>query len=169
MKANGGIRLVVDYRKLNAITLKTVYISTITEILTQLHEAKFFSKIDLNLGYYQIPMEERSMRYTPISINNNKYEFRRMPFRLSNAPSTFQEAMDRILGSLPYVKVYLDDILTHSKNETDHYEHIKNVLETLHENHLSINFKNCKFFQKEVKFLGHIISENGIKPAIEKT
>ncbi|KAG0436062.1 Transposon Tf2-9 polyprotein [Dictyocoela muelleri] len=169
LKSNGRIRLVIDYRKLNEITIKTPYIfPAIQEIMTQLHKAKIFSKIDLNLGYYQIPIENDSIKYTAFSINNQKYEFRRMPFGLSNAPSTFQLAMEKIFGTLSYVKVYLDDILIHSETLNDHYQHLKSVFKMLHENSLSINFDKSEFFRNEVKFLGHIVSENGIKPCIDR-
>ncbi|KAG0440785.1 Retrovirus-related Pol polyprotein from transposon [Dictyocoela muelleri] len=148
LKRNGRVRLVIDYRKLNEITLKTNYIfPTITEILTQLHNSTVFSKIDLNLGYYQIPLDEKSIQYTAFGINNKRYEFLRMPFGLSNAPRTFQRAMNELLNHLPYVKVYIDDILIHSEDEEKHCDHINEVLKLLHENGLSINFDKCKFFR----------------------
>ncbi|KAG0424259.1 Retrovirus-related Pol polyprotein from transposon, partial [Dictyocoela muelleri] len=101
IKRNGKIGLVIDFRKLNRITVKSHYVFlTMNDILTQLHGSSIFSKINLNLGYYQIVMEEQSIRYTAFSINNNKYEFLRMPFSLSNALCTFQSAMDKILGDL---------------------------------------------------------------------
>ncbi|KAG0420508.1 Transposon Tf2-6 polyprotein [Dictyocoela roeselum] len=169
LKNNGKIRLVIDYRKLNRITVKSCYIfPTINDILTQLHGATLFSTIDLNLGYYQIVMEEQSIRYTAFSINNTKYEFLRMPFGLSNAPCTFQRAMDKILGDLDYVKVYLDDILIHSMSEHNHHQHLTEVFKRLSENNLSINFDKSKFFCREVTFLGHTISGDGISPNIDR-
>ncbi|KAG0435786.1 Retrovirus-related Pol polyprotein from transposon [Dictyocoela muelleri] len=169
IKRNGKIRLVIDFRKLNRITVKSHYVfPTINDILAQLHVSSIFSKIDLNLGYYQIVMEEQLIRYTAFSINNIKYEFLRMPFCLSNAPCTFQSAMDKILGGLDYVKVYLDDILIHSMSECSHYKHLQEVFARLSNNILSINFDKSGFFCKEVTFLGHTISEEGISPNIDK-
>ncbi|KAG0420260.1 Retrovirus-related Pol polyprotein from transposon [Dictyocoela roeselum] len=101
IKRNGKIRSVIDYRKLNSITVPNPYIfPTIQDLLSQLNTSKIFSKIDLNLGYYQIPLEENLIKYTVFSINNTKYEFLRMPFGLSNAPITFQNAMDNIFENL---------------------------------------------------------------------
>ncbi|KAG0442604.1 Retrovirus-related Pol polyprotein from transposon 17.6 [Dictyocoela muelleri] len=113
-------------------------------------------------------MDVNSIPYTAFSINNKRFEFLRMPFRLANAPRIFQKAMDRILGDLSYVKVYIDDILIHSENEDLHHEHLENVLRILHENNLSINFDKCEFLKGEVKFLGHLITSNGIRPIIDK-
>lgn len=94
--------------------------------------------------------------------------FKRMPFGLSNAPMTFQRAIDHILGKLGYVKVFIDDILIQSKDETQHFVHLKTVLEILQKNVLSINFDKIKFFLSEVCFLGHVISPKGIKPKLER-
>ncbi|KAG0439025.1 Transposon Ty3-I Gag-Pol polyprotein [Dictyocoela muelleri] len=169
IKSNKRVRLIIDYRKLNAIIIKksNVFI-TLTEILTQLHNSTVFSKIDLNLGYYQIPMSDRSIQFTAFLINNEKYESLRMPFCLTYAPRTFLMSMDKIFRSIPFVKVYIDDILIYSENESAHYEHLENILKLLHENNLSLNFDKSEFFLHEVKFLGHLISSNGIKPIIDK-
>ncbi|KAG0441877.1 Transposon Tf2-6 polyprotein [Dictyocoela muelleri] len=91
-----------------------------------------------------------------------------MPFGLSNAPRTFQRAMDELSNHLPYVKVYIDDILIHSEDEEKHCAHINEVLKLLHENGLSINFDKCEFFKNSVEFLGHILSPDGVKPVIDK-
>lgn len=116
-KKNGDIRLVTDYRKLNECTEKSVYPHpSISDCLMQLEGAKIFSTIDFNSGYYQILMAEDSIPYTAFSICNEQYEFLRMPFGLTNAPKTFQKAMNRIFGHLPYIKIYLDDLLIHSTN-----------------------------------------------------
>ena len=91
-----------------------------------------------------------------------------MPFGSANAPKVFQRIMNTILGFLPFLKVFLDDILIFSNNEDEHSNHITQVLNILKDNNLTIGFEKSTFFAKEVKYLGHIISENGIKPDIER-
>lgn len=91
-----------------------------------------------------------------------------MPFGLSNAPCTFQKAMDNFLGDIDFVKVYLDDILIHSETEEIHLNHIKQVIKILYANNISINFDKCEFLKKEISFLGHTISAERIKANIDK-
>ncbi|KAG0438776.1 Retrovirus-related Pol polyprotein from transposon 17.6 [Dictyocoela muelleri] len=134
----------------------------------QLHNSVIFSKIDLNLGYYQIPMAEESIKYTAFSFNNKRYDFMRMPFGLSNAPCTFQRAMDSLLGNLKFGKVYLDDIIIDSEYESRHLQHLEEVLNLMQINNISINYEKCEFFKKEVSFLGHTISVDGIKANLDR-
>ncbi|KAG0419306.1 Transposon Ty3-I Gag-Pol polyprotein, partial [Dictyocoela roeselum] len=122
-KKNNDIRLVVDYRELNKITEPDHFIfPKISEIYNELHGSTIFSQIDLNMGYYQIFMCPESIKYTAFSILNNHYEFTRMPFGLSNAPATFQRAMNTLFSECNYVKIYLDDILVHSETQKAHKE-----------------------------------------------
>ncbi|MEG0619454.1 MAG: reverse transcriptase domain-containing protein, partial [Bacilli bacterium] len=165
LKRNNNLRLVVDYRKINQITAPMFYpIPRIQETLVQLKDMRWFTQLDLNSGYYQIELEEESKQYTAFVINNEHYEFNRMPFGLSDAPRTFQKAMNRLLGHLTFVKIYLDDILIHSETEEDHFNHVKTVLETLKLSNLTINKDKSSFFKNSVEYLGFVINKDVIKP-----
>ena len=164
-KRNGSVRLVVDYRKLNQRTIPLNFpLPKIGDYLAQLNGAKIFSQIDLNQGFYQIPVAAEDQHLTSFVILNKQYEFTRMPFGLSNAPRTFQSTMTDMLGSLNFVKIYLDDILIHSSSVEEHEEHIKTVLQILEENMVSINWEKTSLMKDLVKYLGHILSSQGVQP-----
>ncbi|KAG0442483.1 Retrovirus-related Pol polyprotein from transposon opus [Dictyocoela muelleri] len=166
-KSNGQLRLVVDYRALNKITVKaTHFMPKLSEILSNMSGSKYFSKIDLNKGYYQIEMNEKDIPKTGFRILNQCFVFKRMPFGLCNAPRTFQENMEIILETLNYVYVYLDDILIFSRTYEDHVEHLKTVFERLKRHNVSINFSKSEFAKEKITFLGHIISKEGIQADI---
>lgn len=154
---NKQYRMVIDYRKLNSITIADRYpIPEITEVISQVGACNFFSVLDLKSGFHQIPLKKSDMEKTAFSINNGKYEFTRLPFGLKNAPSIFQRALDDILrqyiGKCCYV--YIDDIIIFSKTEDEHFEHIKNIFRALEESNMKVQLDKCNFFKKEVKFLG---------------
>ncbi|ORE00292.1 TF29 [Hepatospora eriocheir] len=169
VKSTGKIRLIVDFRELNKLTEKIPYpIPSMNDLLITFKNSKYYTTLDLNMGYYQIEMEQNSIKYTSFILNGEQYEFTRMPFGLQNAPMTFQKAMNRLLSHLQYIKVYLDDIIIYSKTLEEHHIHITEVINILTKNQVSVNFNKSKFYQTEIKYLGHIISENGIKPDISK-
>lgn len=158
-------RLVIDYRKLNSVTISDRYpIPEINEVLAQLGKSKYFSVLDLKSGFHQIPLKPSDREKTAFSINGGKYEFTRLPFGLKNAPSIFQRAVDDILhkyiGKICYV--YIDDIIIFSENEQDHALHVDKILQTLCEANMKIQIDKCHFFKKEVEFLGFIVSHNGL-------
>lgn len=164
-KANGELRLVIDYRDLNKCNIPQQFpIPKIHDQLTQLNGSTVFSQLDLKSGYYQIQMDENDIHKTAFIISNQTYCFNVMPFGLSSAPATFQRAMMDLLGHLKFVKIYLDDILVHSKSLPDHLQHLKCVSNILHENIAEINFNKSVFCTTEVKYLGHILSKNGSHP-----
>lgn len=159
-------RLVVDFRKLNSITIPDKYpIPEINEVLSHLGGNRFFSVIDLKSGFHQIPLREEDIEKTAFSINNGKFEFTRLPFGLKNAPSIFQRALDDILrehiGKSCYV--YIDDIVIFSKNEKDHFKHLNDIFETLNAANMKVQLDKCEFLKEEVEFLGFIVSHNGVK------
>ncbi|KAG0419483.1 Retrovirus-related Pol polyprotein from transposon 17.6 [Dictyocoela roeselum] len=169
LKKNGDIRLVVDYRELNKLTCYDHYVfPKISDIFFKLHGMKIFSKLDLKKGYYQIEMEESSIKYTAFTVENEKFKWTRMPFGLVDAPKTFQKIMDSILKTCENTVAYLDDILVFSKNRDDHIKHLKQTLETLNINNVKINLEKSGFFKKSVEFLGHTISGDGISPNTNK-
>ncbi|WVZ85090.1 hypothetical protein U9M48_032047 [Paspalum notatum var. saurae] len=164
-KDQGGKRLCVDYRPLNAVTIKNKYpLPHIDILFDQLAGAKVFSKIDLRSGYYQIKIREEDIPKTAFSTRYGLYEYLVMSFGLTNAPAFFMYMMNSVfMNELDkFVVVFIDDILIYSKSEKEHEEHLKIVLTRLREHKLYVKFSKCAFWLKEVSFLGHILSEKGV-------
>lgn len=160
-------RLVIDYRKLNEKTIEDKYpLPRIDEILDNLGRCTYFSTIDLAQGFHQIEMDQNSIEKTAFSVNNGHYEYVRMPFGLKNAPSSFQRVMDNILRKYLYKNcfVYMDDVVIFSKSLQEHLNHIKLIFQELRKYNLKIQLDKSEFLRKEVAFLGHIITSEGIKP-----
>ncbi|WVZ89497.1 hypothetical protein U9M48_035891 [Paspalum notatum var. saurae] len=155
-KDQGGKRLCVDYRPLNAVTTKNKYpLPHIDILFDQLAGAKVFSKIDLRSGYYQIKIREEDIPKIAFSTRYGLYEYLVMSFGLTNAPAFFMYMMNSVfMNELDkFVVVFIDDILVYSKNEEEHEEHLRTVLTQLREHQL---------YAKEVSFLGHILSKKGV-------
>ncbi|MGL5707542.1 MAG: reverse transcriptase domain-containing protein, partial [Aeromonas sp.] len=164
-KPNGDLRLCIDYRELNKKTIKDkYYMPNVEEILESLQGAKFFSILDAESGYFQIPMHKEDIHKTAFTCKFGNFEFLRMPFGLVNAPATFQRAMDELLAKerFQFVAVYIDDIIIYSKTEEDHKKHLEHVLEILKKSGLKLNDKKCQYFRRELKILGHKVNEDGI-------
>ncbi|WVZ81255.1 hypothetical protein U9M48_028649 [Paspalum notatum var. saurae] len=164
-KDQGGKRLCVDYRPLNAVTIKNKYpLPHIDILFDQLAGAKVFSKIDLRSGYYQIKIREEDIPKTAFSTRYGLYEYLVMSFGLTNAPAFFMYMMNSVfMNELDkFVVVFIDDILIYSKSEEEHKEHLRIVLARLREHKLYAKFSKCAFWLKEVSFLGHILSEKGV-------
>ncbi|WVZ71056.1 hypothetical protein U9M48_019682 [Paspalum notatum var. saurae] len=157
-KDQGGKRLCVDYRPLNAVTIKNKYpLPHIDILFDRLAGAKVFSKIDLRSREEDIPK-------TAFSTGYGLYEYLVMSFGLTNAPAFFMYMMNSVfMNELEkFVVVFIDDILIYSKSEKEHEEHLKIVLTRLREHKLYAKFGKCAFWLKEVSFLGHILSEKGV-------
>ncbi|WVZ49536.1 hypothetical protein U9M48_000884 [Paspalum notatum var. saurae] len=164
-KDQGGKRLCVDYRPLNAVTVKNKYpLPHIDILFDQLGEATVFSKIDLRSGYHQIKVREEDIPKTAFSTCYGLYEYLVMSFGLTNAPAFFMYLMNSVfMNELDkFVVVFIDDILVYSKNEKEHEEHLRIVLSRLREHKLYAKFSKCAFWLKEVAFLGHILSAKGV-------
>lgn len=164
-------RLVIDYRKLNEKTISDKYpIPEITEILDKLGKTCYFSTIDLVSGFHQIQLADEDVEKTAFSVNSGKYEFTRMPFGLKNAPATFQRVMDCILREFlgKCCLVYMDDVIIFSSSLEEHKKDLMKVLKKLKEANLKIQLDKCEFFKKEVQYLGHTVSEEGVKPNTDK-
>ncbi|WVZ58395.1 LOW QUALITY PROTEIN: hypothetical protein U9M48_008672 [Paspalum notatum var. saurae] len=164
-KEQGAKRLCVDYRPLNAVTVKNKYpLPHIDILFDQLAGARVFSKIDLRSGYYQIKIKEDDIPKTAFSTRYGLYEYLVMSFGLTNAPAFFMYMMNSVfMNELDkFVVVFIDDILIYSKNEEEHEEHLRIVLTRLREHRLYAKFSKCAFWLREVGFLGHILSEKGV-------
>ena len=167
-KKSGELRFCVDYRKLNAVTVKYQYpIPNINGIFDNFFGAKIFSTLDLFSGYWQIKMKEGDIEKTAFTCEAGHFEFKRLPFRLSNAPAAFQRLMNVVLAKAIKKKialVYLDDVVVYSDSFVKHVEHLDEVLTLLEEAGLKLKPIKCEFAKKEVIYLGHIITPEGVKP-----
>jgi len=171
-KKTGKLRLCVDYRQLNGITIKDSFaLPRIEEIFDCLNGAKYFTTIDMKSGYHQIEVEEVHKERTAFTVGSlGFYEYNKMPFGLSNSPATYQRAMQEILGDLNMriCLIYLDDLIIFSDSFEQHLERLDLILETLHSANLKLAPEKCFFFKPEIKFLGHVVSEQGIHTDPEK-
>jgi hypothetical protein len=164
-KKDNSLRLCVDYRPLNAVTIKNKYpLPRIDILFDQLAGAKIFSKIDLRSGYHQIKIRPSDIPKTAFSTRYGLYEYLVMFFGLTNAPAYFMYLMNYVF--MPeldkFVVVFIDDILIYSKNLEDHAKHLHIILQRLQDHHLYAKFAKCEFWLDTVKFLGHTISKDGI-------
>lgn len=160
-------RLVIDYRKVNAKTVDDRYpIPNITEILDKLGKCMYFSTLDLASGFHQIEINPKDIPKTAFNVEHGHYEFVRMPFGLKNAPATFQRVMDNVLHELQgkCCLVYMDDIIIYSTSLQEHIVNLKKVFLKLREANFKVQLDKSEFLHKEVNFLGHVVSEDGIKP-----
>jgi hypothetical protein len=170
-KKDGTLRLCIDYRKLNQVTIKNKYpLPRIDDLFDQLKCAKVFSKIDLKSGYHQIRVCEEDVAKTAFRSRYGHYEFLVMPFGLTNAPAVFMDLMNRIFRPYldQFVVVFIDDILIYSSSLEEHKNHLRLVLQLLRENQLYAKFSKCEFWLDQIKFLGHVISKDGIAVDPEK-
>ncbi|QLL32141.1 hypothetical protein HG536_0C03090 [Torulaspora globosa] len=151
-KKDGSFRLCVDYRVLNEATIKDPFpLPRIEVLLAKIGNSAVFSSLDLHSGYHQIPVKEEDIPKTAFTIHNGKYQYRVMPFGLVNAPSTFSRYMADIFRDLPFVLVYLDDIVVMSTTTTEHISHLDTVLSRLKDHQLIAKEKKCQFLQKGIR------------------
>jgi hypothetical protein len=155
----------VDYRSLNEVTMKNKHpLPRIDDLFDQLKGACVFSKIDLRSGYHQIKIRASDIPKTAFITRYGLYKYTIMSFGLTNALAYFMYLMNKVFMEYldKFMVVFIDDILIFSKNEEEHSEHLRLVLQKLRENQLYAKLNKCEFWLKEVSFLGHIISEAGI-------
>jgi hypothetical protein len=160
-KKDGSVRFCVDYRKLNALTIRDTYpLPRMDDYLDSLGEARWFTTLDCNSGYWQIPVAEEDKDKTAFVTHCGIHRFNRMPFGLVNAPATFQRALDMIVAGVKwmYALVYLDDVIIYSRTFEDHLKHVSHVLALLKGAGVSLKLKKCYFFKSEVEYLGHIVT-----------
>ncbi|KRZ52308.1 Retrovirus-related Pol polyprotein from transposon 17.6 [Trichinella nativa] len=170
-KKDGSYRFCVDYRKLNLCTKKDAQpLPKIEETLETLSGATWFSTLDMASGYWQVEVADEDKEKSAFATPFGLYQFRVMPFGLCNAPATFQRLMETVLCGLHWTTcmVYLDDIIVFSKDAAEHLEKLEEVFSRLQGAGLKIKPSKCHLFQKRVKYLGHVVSRDGVQPDPEK-
>ena len=164
-KTDGSWKPCGDYRALNLITVPDRYpLPHIHTIMQRLHGSKIYSKIDLRKAYHQIPVAEDDIPKTAITTTMGLFEYTRMPFGLKNAAQTFRRFMDQIFLDVPWIIVYLDDILVFSSDQDEHAKHLDEVFSRLSQHDLKVSIEKCQVLKQEVNFLGYTISKDGICP-----
>ena len=174
-------RLCVDYRKVNALQpevkrtdkgtgcLSLYPLPKIDEMFSKLGGAKIFSTIDLRSGYYHIGLTRESRAKSAFVVPMGKWQFKRTPFGLSQAPAYFQLLIDKVLmGCSSFAMGYLDDIIIFSKTEEEHLQHLEEIFIRLRKFGLKMKREKCSFFKKHIQYLGHLVSEDGFEPLPEK-
>jgi hypothetical protein len=165
-KKDGTLRMCVDYRILNKATVKNRYpLPRIDDLFDRLSGVKMFSRIDLRSGYYQIRIAKGDKEKTICYTRYSSYEFLVMPFGLTNAPATFCILMNYIFRECleDFVVVYIDNILIYNGSLEEYAEHLRKVFQRLKENKLYVKLNKCEFRVKEMDFLGHRITQKGLK------
>lgn len=164
-KKDGSWRFCVDYRHLNAQTVKNKHpMPLVDELIDELSRARWFSKLDLRAGYHQICIHPEDAHKTTFKTHSGLYEFLVMPFGLTNAPATFQSIMNIIFASLlrKGVLVFVDDILIYSETLEEHVQLLHQVLQILKEHQFFVKLSKCTFATREVEYLGHYIFGEGV-------
>ena len=164
-KKDGNVRFCIDYRKVNAVTRRDAYpLPRMDDTLDTLAGAKWFSTLDMVSGYWQVEVADEDKEKTAFCTPDGLYEFNVLPFGLCNGPATFQRLMDLVLSGLQWSSclVYLDDIIVVGRSFHEHLQNLENVFQRLRSAGLKLKPKKCTFMRKEVLYLGHLVSREGI-------
>ena len=170
-KKDKTLRLCIDYRKLNMVTIKNRYpLPRIDDLFDQLRGAQVYSKIDLRTGYHQLRVRETDIPKTVFRTRYGHFEFTMMLFGLTNMPAAFMDLMLRVFQPYldQFVVVFVDDILIYSRSEWEHEYHLRIVLQLLRDHQLYAKFSKCDFWLIEMRFYGHVMSASGVSVDPEK-
>src|SRR6266487_5853467 len=171
-KPDGSLRFCIDYRKLNALTCKDRYpLPLIDETLARISRAKVFTKLDIRQAFHRIRMAPDSEELTTFRTRYGAYKCKVLPFGLTNGPATYQRYMNDVLFDYldDFCTAYLDDIMIYSANELEHQEHVRKILLRLREAGLQVDIRKSEFHITQTKYLGFIVSTDGIETDPEKT
>ena len=170
-KKDKTLRLCIDYRQLNRVTIKNRYpLPRIDDLFDQLKGVRVYSKIDLHIGYHQLRVKETDIPKTTVRTRYGHFEFTVMPFGLTNAPAAFMDLMHRVFQPYldQFVVVFVDEILIYSQSEEEHDDHWRIVLQALRDHQLYAKFSKWEFWLTEVRFLGHVVSASSVSVDLEK-
>lgn len=170
-KKNGELRVCVDYREINKITIQNNFPTPlIDDHLDQLRKKKYFTSLDLQNGFHHVKMAEDSIKYTSFVTPFGQFEYLKMPFGLTNSPRVFQRFTNRIFEPLiraNKILLYLDDILIATNDIEEHLDILRTVFELAREYQLKFRLDKCYFLYREITYLGYLINEHGIRPSVE--
>ena len=171
----------VDYRRINKLQpevtkadrgkgcISLIPLPKIDELYAKLKGYKVFSSLDLRSGYYHIGLSDSAKPKSAFVLSSlGKYQFNRVPFRLAQVPAYFQKLINDVLKGCNFAMSYLDDIITYSRTEKEHLEHLEEIFNRLRAAGLKLKLEKCSFFKKHIQYLGHLISADGIQPLPEK-
>ena len=159
----------MDFRALNAITRTYVWpMPRVEDILAKLGKAKFFTMLDLRLGYHHIALDDYALKRNSIVMPLGKYEYLKVPFGLAQAPTYFENLMNKVLGGLHFTLANLDDVIIFSESAEQRLNHIQIVLTRLKQAKFRLEKSKCLFFKQELHYLGCLLTTNGIKPQPER-
>jgi hypothetical protein len=170
-KANGSLRLCIDYRGLNEVTRKDAYpLPRVDDTLDELKDANFYTHLDLAYGFWQIRVRDQDIHKTAFQTHDGLMEWVAVQFGLCNAPATFQRMMNDILRDFlhKFVTVYLDDVCIYSRTQEEHLEHLRLVLQRFKEEGLKLRLKNCFFGLQEMEYMGYIVSAGKLSVSTKK-
>jgi len=168
-KPNKKVRICVDLTHLNKCVKQERHtLPSVDHTLAQLSNVKLFSKIDANSGFWQVKLSKQSSLLTTFITPFGRFCFNCLPFGISSAPELFQKRMSVIVEGLDGMICLMDDILVHGSNQQEHDKRLLATLEQLQKCHITLNREKCEFSKTTVKFLGHVIDHQGIKPDPEK-
>ena len=168
-KPNGKLRVCVDMTPLNTAVRRSIHpMASVDESLAKLSGGRVFSKLDANSGFWQLPLAEESRLLTTFITPFGRFCFNRLPFGISSAPEIFQRTMTQILLDLEGIVCHMDDVLIYGRNQAEHDTRVRAVLNRIMEAGLTLNEK-CEFSKREIRFLGHIVNDQGIQADPEKT
>jgi hypothetical protein len=169
-KKTGDVRILTDFRRLNAVLQRKLFpLPKISDLLQRLSGFRYAMAIDLSMGYYHIPLDDESARLCTTILPWGKYQYQRLPMGIKNSPDIFQSIMNDIFHDLDYVQCYIDDILiTSQSNFEDHLAKLEKVLSRLEQTGFRVNLRKCAIAQRELEYLGYWLSRNGIQPQPRK-
>ena len=169
LKPNGKVRITTDFKRLNSAVKRERYmLPCVEEVFQRMKGSKIFSKLDARSGYFQVPLDSESAKLTTFITPFGRFFYKRLPQGISSAPEIFQKQMENILAGQKNVEIFMDDIMVHSENDDVHETHLAAAMKCLAAAGVKLNKEKQELRRREIKFLGHIISGDGIRPDPEK-